>query len=177
MPVNIKGSNYKTVVERLNEMNTDTDGKYTLTTKVIEDVNGTVLMKAKLTLPERGIFTGHAFERENAGYINKTSHVENCETSAIGRALASAGYAGSEFASAEEVANAIKQQSAKKTETPLTKEQIVNLEKAAAEVGMSDVIKDSIKSYKITTSNYKASLAKLERLFSTAEDEDKEADK
>ena len=32
MPVNIKGSNYKPVVERLNEMNTDTDGKYTLTT-------------------------------------------------------------------------------------------------------------------------------------------------
>ena len=169
MPVNIKGSNYKTVVERLNEMNTDTDGKYTLTTKVIEDVNGTVLMKAKLTLPERGIFTGHAFERENAGYINKTSHVENCETSAIGRALASAGYAGSEFASAEEVANAIKQQSAKKTETPLTKEQIVNLEKAAAEVGMSDVINDSIKNYKITTSNYKASLAKLTRLFETGD--------
>ena len=169
MPVNIKGSNYKTVVERLNEMNTDTDGKYTLTTKVIEDVNGTVLMKAKLTLPERGIFTGHAFERENAGYINKTSHVENCETSAIGRALASAGYAGSEFASAEEVANAIKQQSTKKTETPLTKEQIVNLEKAAAEVGMSDVINDSIKNYKITTSNYKASLAKLTRLFETGD--------
>ena len=149
MPVNIKGSMYRTVVERLNDMYADTNGKYTLTTKVVEDVNGTVLMKATLTLPER----------------------------AIGRALASAGYAGSEFASAEEVANAIKQQSAKKTETPLTKEQIVNLEKAAAEVGMSDVIKDSIKSYKITTSNYKASLAKLERLFNTAEDEDKEADK
>tara|TARA_R100001480_G_scaffold78685_3_gene88368 strand:+ start:651 stop:1184 length:534 start_codon:yes stop_codon:yes gene_type:complete len=167
MPVNIKGSMYRTVVERLNDMYADTNGKYTLTTKVVEDVNGTVLMKATLTLPERGIFTGHAFERENAGYINKTSHVENCETSAIGRALASAGYAGSEFASAEEVANAMKQQSAKKTETPLTKEQITNLEKAAAEVGMSEVIKDSIKNYKITTSNYKASLAKLTRLFET----------
>jgi len=177
MPVNIKGSNYKTVVERLNEMNTDTNGKYTLTTKVLEDVNGTVLMKATLTLPERGIFTGHAFERENAGYINKTSHVENCETSAIGRALASAGYAGSEFASAEEVANAIKQQSAKKTETPLTKEQITNLEKAAAEVGMSEVIKDSIENYKITSSNYKASLAKLTRLFETGDDTTGKTDK
>jgi len=114
MPVNIKGTMYRTVVERLNDMYADTSGKYTLTTKVIEDVNGTVLMKATLTLPERGIFTGHAFERENAGYINKTSHVENCETSAIGRALASAGYAGSEFASADEVANAIKQQGEKK---------------------------------------------------------------
>ena len=177
MPVNIKGSIYKTVVERLNEMNADTDGKYTLTTKVLEDVNGTVLMKATLTLPERGIFTGHAFERENAGYINKTSHVENCETSAIGRALASAGYAGSEFASAEEVANAMKQQNTKKTETPLTKEQITNLEKAAAEVGMSEVIKDSIKSYKITTSNYNASLAKLTRLFEIGDGTTRKTDK
>jgi hypothetical protein len=177
MPVNIKGSNYKTVVERLNEMNTDTDGKYTLTTKVLEDVNGTVLMKATLTLPERGIFTGHAFERENAGYINKTSHVENCETSAIGRALASAGYAGSEFASAEEVANAMKQQNTKKTKTSLSKEQIVSLEKAAAEVGMSEVIKDSIENYKITSSNYKASLAKLTRLFETGDDTTGKTDK
>jgi len=177
MPVNIKGSNYKTVVERLNEMNADTDGKYTLTTKVLEDVNGTVLMKATLTLPERGIFTGHAFERENAGYINKTSHVENCETSAIGRALASAGYAGSEFASAEEVANAMKQQNTKKTKTSLSKEQIVSLEKAAAEVGMSEVIKDSIENYKITSSNYKASLAKLTRLFETGDDTTGKTDK
>ena len=79
-------------------------------------------MKATLTLPvEFGpteetseafhCFTGHAYEVQGAGFINKTSHVENAETSAIGRALASAGYiGGTEFASAEEVANAVKQQ-------------------------------------------------------------------
>ena len=110
MPVLIHDREYKTVAERLHEMSTDTKGKYDLVTKVIGQSNGTVLMKATLTL-ERGVYVGHAYERENAGYINKTSHVENCETSAIGRALASAGYAGSEFASADEVANAIKQQS------------------------------------------------------------------
>jgi len=177
MPVNIKGSMYRTVVERLNDMYADTDGKYTLTTKVLEDVNGTVLMKATLTLPERGIFTGHAFERENAGYINKTSHVENCETSAIGRALASAGYAGSEFASAEEVANAMKQQSSKEIKGALTKEQITNLEDAAADVGMSKEVEASIKNNKITTSNYKASLAKLTRLFETENETTKGTDK
>lgn len=32
--------------------------------------------------------TGWAYERENQGYVNKTSFIENCETSAIGRALA-----------------------------------------------------------------------------------------
>lgn len=32
--------------------------------------------------------TGWAYEREGQGYVNKTSFIENCETSAIGRALA-----------------------------------------------------------------------------------------
>lgn len=109
MPVDIHGKQYKTVAERLQELNNDTEGKYDLLTEVIGQANGTVLMKATITL-DRGIYSGHAYEKESAGYINKTSHVENCETSAIGRALASAGYAGSEFASADEVANAIKQQ-------------------------------------------------------------------
>ena len=110
MPVLIHDREYKTVAERIHEMSNDTEGKYDLITEVLGEANGACLMKATLTL-DRGVFVGHAYERENAGYINKTSHVENCETSAIGRALASAGYAGSEFASADEVANAIKQQS------------------------------------------------------------------
>ena len=115
MPVLIHDREYKTVAERIHEMSTENKGKYDLITEVLGAVNsgGTCLIKATLTL-DRGVFVGHAYERENAGYINKTSHVENCETSAIGRALASAGYAGSEFASADEVANAIKQQGEKK---------------------------------------------------------------
>ena len=32
--------------------------------------------------------TGWAYEREGVGYVNRTSFIENCETSAIGRALA-----------------------------------------------------------------------------------------
>lgn len=35
--------------------------------------------------------TGHAYEEKGNGYINKTSYIENCETSAIGRALANLG--------------------------------------------------------------------------------------
>ena len=38
--------------------------------------------------------TGLAEETRGEGYVNKTSHVENCETSAVGRALANAGYSG-----------------------------------------------------------------------------------
>jgi deoxycytidylate deaminase len=58
----------------------------------------------------RIIATGHAEEKRKASQINSTSALENCETSAIGRALAGAGFGGSEFASANEVQNAIQQQ-------------------------------------------------------------------
>jgi hypothetical protein len=52
-------------------------------------------------------FTGLAAERDNGTFINKTSAMENCETSAVGRALAFAGFGGDmAFASAEEVVNA-----------------------------------------------------------------------
>jgi len=41
----------------------------------------------------RRLATGFAYEHMTPSGVNKTSHVENCETSAIGRALANAGYA------------------------------------------------------------------------------------
>ena len=55
--------------------------------------------------------TGTAYEREGSSFINKTSYIENCETSAVGRALGFIGV-GSEtsIASAEEVVNAINNQ-------------------------------------------------------------------
>jgi hypothetical protein len=43
------------------------------------------------------IGTGYAEEVRGAGNVNRTSHVENCETSAIGRALANCGMAGSDM--------------------------------------------------------------------------------
>jgi hypothetical protein len=59
-------------------------------------------------------FTGYAAERDNTGFVNKTSALENCETSAVGRALAFAGFGGDfAIASKEEVDNA--QTAAKKS--------------------------------------------------------------
>lgn len=55
--------------------------------------------------------TGMAYEKENSSFINKTSYIENCETSAVGRALGMAGFGiDVSVASAEEVGNAILQQ-------------------------------------------------------------------
>jgi len=47
--------------------------------------------------------TGLAFEVDGQGMANKTSALENAETSAIGRALANAGYSGDKRASREEM--------------------------------------------------------------------------
>lgn len=55
--------------------------------------------------------TGTAYEKENSTFINKTSYIENCETSAVGRALGMAGFGiDTSVCSAEEVQNAIMNQ-------------------------------------------------------------------
>ena len=59
--------------------------------------------------------TGTAYEKESSSFINKTSYIENCETSAVGRALGMCGFGiDVSVASAEEVENAILQQDADK---------------------------------------------------------------
>lgn len=88
-----------------------------LTSEIISLENGVVIMKAT-ACDENGqiLGTGHAYEKEGNGFINKTSYIENCETSAWGRALAACGIIGGNegaagsIASMEEVMNAKKQQ-------------------------------------------------------------------
>jgi len=110
MTVKIHGKEYKTVAERVNEIHEQKLDKLSIETELVSWIDYVVVFKAIITTPQ-GVFTGHAYEDEGKGQINSTSALENCETSAIGRALASAGYAGTEFASANEVENAIHQQS------------------------------------------------------------------
>jgi len=107
--VKIHGKEYYTVVERINILHDKTEGNYSINTSLERYENGIVIIKATLTF-NNNTYTGHAYEKEGSSQINKTSALENCETSAIGRALASAGFGGTEFASANEVENAIHQQ-------------------------------------------------------------------
>jgi hypothetical protein len=66
---------------------------------------------------------GTAYEKEGSSFINQTSYIENCETSAVGRALGMAGFGiDTSVASYEEVKTAIANQQNDNLE-PITKEQ------------------------------------------------------
>ena len=80
-----------------------------ITSEILSNNGGVVVMKASV-LDEEGrlLGTGTAYEKEGSSNINKTSYIENCETSAVGRALAMCGFGiDLSVASYEEVSNAI----------------------------------------------------------------------
>lgn len=109
--VNIHGKEYKTVAKRVSEFREKYETDFSLVTSLVSIDEKTVVMKAEIYNKEqRLIATGFAEEKRTAKGINETSALENCETSAIGRALANFGLAGGEYASADEVAQAISQQ-------------------------------------------------------------------
>jgi hypothetical protein len=99
-------SSYEPVAERLDrwlnakiagyEASTN-DYPRVLTRMVSEPGADICVIRAELWLGEQLIATGYAEEVRGSGNVNRTSHVENCETSAIGRALANCGMAGSDM--------------------------------------------------------------------------------
>ena len=108
--VPIHGKQYKTVAYRVNEFR-EKHPDFAISTELVEANDTLVVMKASISNQEgRLLATGFAEEVRAASKINRTSALENAETSAIGRALAALGLAGTEYASADEVANAISQQ-------------------------------------------------------------------
>ena len=107
--VKIHGKEYKTVALRIQEFR-EKHPDFTIQTELVEANDTLVVMKATISMGPQVIATGYAEEVRTASKINRTSALENAETSAVGRALAFFGLGGSEIASADEVANAINQQ-------------------------------------------------------------------
>lgn len=87
--VNIKGNEYVEVAERVRYFN-EAYPKGVIKTEIISHESGVILMKAtiipNIENPSRG-FTGYAQEEKGKGLVNALSYIENCETSAVGRAL------------------------------------------------------------------------------------------
>ena len=122
----IHGKEYKTVAKRVEEFRNEFPNYY-LTSEIIKLDDDQCVVKAFIGShnddgTSQVYATGHAQEFRNSSFINKTSYVEVCESSAWGRALANFGYAGSELASADEVANAISNQNTKAKVTAVVDE-------------------------------------------------------
>lgn len=111
----IKGKQYAEVNERIKAFR-QLFPNGSIQTELLRDGDGKCIIKAIVTDENRFILaTGTAYEKENSSYINKTSYIENCETSAVGRALGMLGIGiDTSVASYEEVTNAIHQQEAEK---------------------------------------------------------------
>lgn len=107
----IKGKQYSEVSQRIKAFRL-VHPSGCITTEIIDMDNGIVTMKASVFDEQNHLLgTGFAQEKENSSFINKASYIENCETSAIGRALGMCGYGVDvSVASAEEVQNAIHNQ-------------------------------------------------------------------
>lgn len=84
-----------------------------IVTEMLSNESGVCVFRTTVFDEEqRVIGTGTAYEKESSSYINKTSYIENCETSSVGRALGMCGFGiDTAVCSAEEVQNAIRQQS------------------------------------------------------------------
>ncbi len=108
--IDIKGKKYVMVNERISYFrHNHPQGQ--IITEMIKNDDGVCIFKADIIIDHVIMATGHAYEKEGSTFINKTSYIENCETSAIGRALGLFGIGiETSIASAEEVQNAIKQQ-------------------------------------------------------------------
>lgn len=110
----IKGKNYVEVNQRILAFR-ELFEEGSILTEIVELKDGICTMKSTILGNDGKILSiGHAQEKEGSTFINKTSFIENCETSAIGRALGTLGIgATTSIASYEEVANAISNQQPK----------------------------------------------------------------
>lgn len=111
----IKGKEYAEVNQRVKAYKIVFPTGF-IETKIVSIEDGVCIMRAQVGYyTDEGVrivlATGTAFEKQDSSFINKTSYIENCETSAVGRALGLAGFGiDTSIASFEEVANAIENQ-------------------------------------------------------------------
>ena len=94
-PVAFNLDDYEPVASRLDRfLKAHPDAR--VITDLVHYLSDIAVFKAELWLDGEIIATGWAEEIRGQGNVNKTSHLENCETGAVGRALANAGMSGSD---------------------------------------------------------------------------------
>ena len=112
------GKFYTQVVHRMEAFRRIHGTDFGIDTQILVNDGKKVVVKAIITDKDnRTVGVGMAEEIRGQGLVNTTSALENAETSAIGRALASLGLAGGEYASANEMDAVVRKTDAIK-ETP-----------------------------------------------------------
>lgn len=130
----IKGKDYAEVNQRIKAFRM-VYPEGTINTEIISLENGVCTMKATAMNEGKILGTGFAQEKEGSTFINKTSYIENCETSAVGRALGMCGFGiDTSVCSAEELQNALNNQDKPETKNKpkieyATEDQIAKLTK------------------------------------------------
>jgi hypothetical protein len=145
-PTNIKGKGYAEVNQRVTAFRM-VYPTGCITTEIVSLQNGVCVMKSTCIDGEGNVLgVGHAYEKEDSSFINKTSYIENCETSAVGRALGMAGFGiDTSICSAEELQNAVLNQDNKggsrakngKADAKISKNQASGLQSYANSLGIS----------------------------------------
>lgn len=130
---NIKGKEYAEVNQRIKAFRM-VYPEGSIITELVELENGICTMRAIVKDGENTLGTGFAQEKESSSYINKTSYIENCETSAVGRALGMCGFGiDTSVCSAEELQNALNNQDKPNKEDEPNKEDKPKVEYATEE--------------------------------------------
>lgn len=114
LTTDIKGKDYAEVNQRIKAFRM-VHPNGTIETRIVKMEDGIVLMQTTVMDDQGNVLgTGFAQEKESSSFINKTSYIENCETSSVGRALGMCGFGiDTSVASYEEVINAIENQKEK----------------------------------------------------------------
>lgn len=143
--INIHGKQYVEVNERIKYFR-EHFKEWSLVSEIIELTDNRCVIKSSvLNTESRVISTGIAYEVLGSTNVNKTSFVENCETSANGRALGNLGIGiDTSIASADEVKIAIAQKETKPTK--ITKKQFEAMKSSIAD-GKKDIVKTRMKKY------------------------------
>lgn len=173
----IKGKEYAEVNQRIIAFRKLYPEGY-ITTEMLSNNDGVCVFKATAGYytfidgrPQKTeLATGTAYEKENSSFINKTSFIENCETSAVGRALAMLGIGvDTSIASAEEVGNAIANQKKDDTrERNALKTEVINLAKEKG-LDINEVAIDYKLNAATTAERFKEVLADLREEGKNAE--------
>ena len=159
--INIHGKQYVEVKERIKYFR-ENFKDWSLTSDLLELTDERCVIKATISNEQdRVLASGIAYETKGSSYINKTSFVENCETSAWGRALGNLGIGvETSIASAEEIQYAKAQAKPKKPKIEkLTDAQLSAMIVAIGE-GKVSIVQERMSKYKLTK-NQKATLNEL----------------